>query len=214
MPPDGDPNAMTRSFDAFLPAPYAAEPDSSSAPGGGEIPAADPSYFAYPPSADPLPPVKSGGPKGRTVAIIAGAVLLVCGVGVGAYALGSSASSSGGSSVAAGAPASGATDTAGKAHTKVQTARLTITAIDGNTLTGTTAGGANITVDITSDTRFGTKAKPLTASQLTVGELVIVRGQRSGTGTYTATEIAMAPSTVPGTGGAITATPSATTPST
>ena len=202
---------MTRSFDAFLPAPYPSEPEPSAAPDGGEHPAVDPSYFAYPPSAEPAPMVKGNRPKGRTVAVIAGAVLLACGIGVGAYALGSS-SSSNGSSVAAGAPAPGATDAARKAHTKVQTARLTITAITGDTLTGTTAGGANITVDITSDTKFGTKAKPLTASQLSAGQVVIVRGQRSGTGTYTATEIAMAPSTAAGTGGAI-AIPTPTGPS-
>ncbi|HEV2636636.1 MAG TPA: DUF5666 domain-containing protein [Actinocrinis sp.] len=214
--PETDPNAMTRSFDAFTPAPYLAEPDESAgsagpagsagaAASGGGLPPADPPYFAYPPAADPVAPEPPKRFRMRSVAVIGGVVLLVCGLGAGAYAVWGGSSSPAPTSSAAGAPVPGATKGGHKGRDKVQTARVTITAVDGSTLTATTAAGASITIDITPDTKFGSKARPLTADQLAVGDVVIVRGQRTGTTTYDATLITMSAGTGAPTAGATTA---------
>lgn len=218
--PDTDPNAATRSFDAFTPAPPASSeatwigpPDGSGGVGnaggvggaGGGYPPADPPYFAYPPEPDPVLPVQAKHSRTRSVAIIAAIVLVVCGIGAGAYAALDSTSTPNQPTAAATAPAAGTTAGTAAGTTKgtrkarkLQTAKVTITSFNGQTLSGTTASGVAITVDITSATKFGTAARPLTASELAVGDVVVVRGTRVGTGTYDATLIAMAPDAASG----------------
>jgi hypothetical protein len=202
MFPERDPNATTQSFDAFTPAPYTADPTGPTGPdeydagpaslGGPESP-----YFAYPPMgdpADPVAPVRDKRPWTRSVLIIAGVLLLVCGIGAGIYATTGSSSPSGQPASAAAAPTLAATAAAPRGHGKVETARVTVTAVNGNTLKGTTASGLNIIIDITPNTKFGTKARPLTADQIVTGEVVIVRGQRTGTGSFAALGIYRLPS--------------------
>ena len=221
--PDTDPYTATRSFDAFTPAPpvsseatWIGPPDgsgSSDGSGGGAYPPVDPPYFAYPPEPDPVAPPLDRHSRTRSVAIIAAIVLLVCGIGAGAYAALNS-SSSDQPTVAATNPAAGTaagtaaggTKAARKAR-KLQTAKVTITSFNGQTLTGTTASGTAITVDITSATKYGTAAHPLTSGDLAVGDVVIVRGSRVSAGTYDATVIVMAPSAASGGTGSGTPTP-------
>lgn len=167
----------------------------------------EPPYFAYPPSddsadldptdpTDPTVPPPANQHRTRSLVIIAGALLLVCAVTAGIYAAMSSPpdAQSTQSATAAGAPAPGVTSAAHRGRGKVETARVTITAVNGDTLTGTTASGVSITIDLTSDTRLGTKARPLTPGQLAAGDVVIVRGQRTDAGTYTALDVIAAPS--------------------
>jgi len=66
-----------------------------------------------------------------------------------------------------------------------------ITAIEGNTWTVLSARGVPVTVEVTPNTTFGTKAKPMTASDFSVGQDVVVLGSRTGR-TVTAARIAVA----------------------
>ncbi len=77
-----------------------------------------------------------------------------------------------------------------------QGVRGEITAINGDTWTVMSEKGVPVTVDVTSTTTFGTKAKPLTASDFAVGDSVVVLGSRTGT-TVTPTRIALAPLKAP-----------------
>jgi len=183
--PDGDSNAETRSFDAFTPAEPVIEGETPQAPAG------DPGYFAYPPNFDPTPPpARSKRFRARSIAIFAGVVLLVCGVSAGAYAAFGTSSTPSQPGASATVPATVPT-TARRA--KLQTMRITVAAFTGTTLTGTNAAGTAVTVNITSTTRYGTKAHPFNVSQLVAGTVVIVRGQRDGAGTINATIIVGAP---------------------
>jgi hypothetical protein len=203
--PNADPNAMTRSFDAFKPAPPM--PPGPGGLGGGQYPA-DPPYFAYPPDPGPITAIPVRHSRARSAAVIAAVVVVVCGIGAGAYAALSSSSSNQPAAASATSPAAG-TATGGHKHGKVQTARVTIISFNGQTLTGTTASGATVLVNITSETKYGTDAHPLNSSSLVAGDVVIVRGDRVSEGTYNATEIAIAPTTAPS-GGAVSVTPTPT----
>lgn len=200
--PDGNANAETRSFDAFTPA----EPNVEG--GGEQAPVGDPAYFAYPPTFDSAAaPARTSRFRTRSIAILAGVVVLVCGVSAGAYAAFGN-SSSGQPTAAATAPA--AVGPTKAKHAKLQTVRITVSAFTGTTLTGTNAAGTTVTIDITSKTKYGTKARPFNVSQLVAGTVVVVRGERTGAATLTAVDITGAPTTAPG--ASSSATPTATSP--
>jgi hypothetical protein len=65
-----------------------------------------------------------------------------------------------------------------------------ITAINDTTWTVTPQNGAALTVTITPQTTFGTAQAPMPQSQFTVGSMVVVRGQQTGT-TVIATQISV-----------------------
>jgi hypothetical protein len=202
--PDGNPNAETApGFDAFRPA----EPGVTA---NEQTATADPTYFAYPPtydSGEAAPPAQRNRFRSRSVAVLAGVVIVVGGVAAGAYAAFSSPSP--GQSVTAGVstPTVAATAATNSERRKADTARVTITSVSGSTLTGTTAAGESITVNITAETKFGTKAHPFSESQLVPGVIVIMRGERIGVGKFDATLIV---GNITAGGGASDATASAT----
>ena len=149
--------------------------------------------------AQPLPmapPGTSGrGRRTRSALIFAGAAIVVCVLGLGAWlAFGSSGSSADASSTGPGTvtvPTSAATGNAAGAAKRGLTFRVTIKSLSTDSFTGTAlANGDPITVTVDANTRFGTKAHALTFSALSVGETVIVRGRRTGTDAVTATEVA------------------------
>ncbi|MFD0636959.1 hypothetical protein ACFQ9X_40710 [Catenulispora yoronensis] len=59
-------------------------------------------------------------------------------------------------------------------------ARVKITKVDAGSFTGTEAKGKAVTVVYGDDTKFGTKARPLSADQLQVGMTVTVAGTLAG----------------------------------
>ncbi|MDQ1393572.1 MAG: hypothetical protein QOF30_2549 [Acidimicrobiaceae bacterium] len=87
--------------------------------------------------------------------------------------------------------ASGAGASASGAKGKHPAVRGAVTAISGETWSVTVKGVA-ITVTVTPETRYGTKAAPLAATDFAVGNEVTVVGSRTGT-TVSATRIAHAP---------------------
>ncbi|NUP49573.1 MAG: hypothetical protein HOW97_20025, partial [Catenulispora sp.] len=66
------------------------------------------------------------------------------------------------------------------AKSEAKAARVTITKIDAGSFTGTDAKGKTVTVVYGDDTKFGTKARPLSVDQLQAGMAVTVAGTRSG----------------------------------
>ena len=155
--------------------------------------AADPGAVFIPPM-PAAPPGNGGrGRKTRSLLIFAGAVLVACVLGLGAWLAFSSSGSS--TDTAATGPAATATaaptGTAADAAKRALTFRVTIASVGSDSFTGKVpADGDSVTVTVTSATRFGTKAHAFSQSDLTVGETVIVRGKRTGTDTITATEVA------------------------
>jgi hypothetical protein len=162
--------------------------------------AADPDAVFMPPFPPP-PPAGDGSGDGdgarsrkmRSLLIFAGAVLVVCVMGLGAWlAFGSSGPST--NTASTGSPATAAappTGTAAGTAKRELTFRVIIASVGSDSFTGTVpANSDSVTVTITSKTHFGTKTHAFAQSDLTVGETVIVRGRRTGTGTITATEVA------------------------
>jgi hypothetical protein len=160
-------------------APYAFPPEYAADPG---------SVFMSPMAAAPPPGYGGRGHRTRSVLIFAGAVLVACVLGLGAWlAFGSSAASTNTASTGAAA----ATGTATAAAERALTFRVTIVSLGSDSFTGTVpANGESVTVTLTSKTRFGTKAHAFSQADLSVGETVIVRGRRTGTDAITATEVA------------------------
>jgi Domain of unknown function (DUF5666) len=175
--------------------------------------AADPGTVFVPPMAAAPPPGTGGrGRKTRSLLIFGGAVLVACVLGLGAWLAFSSSSSSTNtaSTGAAATPTAASTGTATDAAKRALTFRVTIASVGSGSFTGKVlADGDSVTVAITSDTRFGTKAHAFTQSELTVGETVIVRGKPTGTGTITATEVAANVAKTTKTKSTATATPAA-----
>jgi ABC-type Fe3+-hydroxamate transport system substrate-binding protein len=121
----------------------------------------------------------------RTITLTVGATGLAVAAVAGVSACGSSNStSSAPASSSAAAPSSSAKP--GGHHGNAVFG--TIASESPNSWTITKKDGSTVTVTITPQTVFGTKKNPEQATQFTVGELVAVRGQVSGT-TITATEI-------------------------
>lgn len=155
--------------------------------------AADPDAVFIPPMAAAPPPGHGvRGRQTRSLLIFGGAVLVACVLGLGAWLAFSSSGSS--TDTAATGPATttaAPTGTASGAAKRALTFRVTIASVGSDSFTGTVpASGGSVTVSITTTTRFGTKTHAFKQSDLTVGETVIVRGKRTGTGTITATEVA------------------------
>jgi hypothetical protein len=75
------------------------------------------------------------------------------------------------------------------AAVKRHVVRGTVTAVHGTTWTVRTAKGITITVRITAQTRFGTKAAPATATSFPVGSKVGIVGRRTGQTAITATRV-------------------------
>ncbi len=147
--------------------------------------------------AQPVPGalVASSGNRGRlrSVAVLAGAAVLVAGVVGGVYA----ATRSSGSPVAASGPAVSTSPSAGAAKgaktgkaAKAVTARLTVTSVSGDAFTATAANGQAVSVQITATTKFGTAARPFTRSQLVTGAVVYARLRHEADGSVVATVIA------------------------
>lgn len=179
----------------------------------------------FPPRQPPMPPYAGYGPdaagpagpagapkrRWRSVAVLGGAVLVAAALAVGVWtALGSGGASPG--NAAAGTTATGtataaSTGAAGKRATDVLTFRVTIRSIGADSFTGTVlADGEAVTVELTSKTRFGTKARPFAQDDLSSGETVVVRGRRTGMDTVTANLVAAntTSSAGPGAGGSET----------
>ena len=129
--------------------------------------------------------------------------LIVAGVGVSVAACGGGAAAAG--------PATSSTSTAPTSsapkrnHDNGVTGQ--ITAENGNSWSITTKAGKQITVTLTSTTKFGTTQQPATEQQFPVGDTVHVTGTLTGT-TVTATRIDVP---VQRTSGAPSAPPMATT---
>ncbi|HET9169589.1 MAG TPA: DUF5666 domain-containing protein [Actinospica sp.] len=123
----------------------------------------------------------------RSVLVLAGAVLAVIVLGLGAWlAFGSS-------SAPAASAAPGATSSpspTGTATAKKAAYHVTIVSLGADSFTGTLeATGQTVTVTLTARTRYGTKAHPFSKTDLATGLMVSVRGRRTGTGAITATEV-------------------------
>lgn len=124
-----------------------------------------------------------GAPK--LAALGAGLVIVIGGAAWGtSAALASSDSSSapqaqGQGQVPAGPGATTGTGKKGKNAAKAA-ARVKITKVDAGSFTGTEAKGKTVTVVYGDDTKFGTKARPLSADQLQAGMTVTVAGTRAG----------------------------------
>ena len=161
-----------------FPPEYAVAPEAFFAPSG-------PAGPMGPPQGD------TGSRRMRSVLVFAGAVLVACVLGLGAWlAFGSSGPSADASSTGT-TTTPAATATGGTTSKRALTFRVTIVSVGSDSFTGTVpTNGESVTVTLTSKTRFGTKAHPLTRDALTVGETVIVRGRRIGTNTVTATVVA------------------------
>jgi hypothetical protein len=202
MSEDHDPLADTRRFQPIDP--YNIGPDTAGAP----LPDHDPEYGPeYDPEYDggaagwgaqgaagaPGAPARGGlrrrlrglgAPK--LVALGAAGVIVVGGVAWGTTAaLASSKSSSSSNQPTAKDPLpedAGASSGGGgkRAKTGAKAARVTITKLDTGSFTGTDAKGQTVTVVYGDDTKFGTKARPLSVDQLQTGMVVTVAGTRSG----------------------------------
>lgn len=131
----------------------------------------------------------------RSVAVLAGAAVLVAGVVGGVYAT----TRSSGAPVAAPGTAVSASPSAGAAKGekdgkggkgKAVTAELTVTSVSGDSFAATAADGRTVTVQLTASTKFGTAARPFTRSQLVTGAVVYARLRREADGTVAATVIA------------------------
>ncbi len=130
---------------------------------------------------------------GVAFAITAGVLAAVLISGATAFAVGMVTSGSGQS--AASAPLE-ANKAAGGAlgHGAARSTNATkgrITAMSGSNWTVATLKGGDVQVTVDASTRFGTRAKPATAGDFTVGETIVVVGARSGDG-ITATRIGVA----------------------
>lgn len=163
-----------------FPAEYAADPD----PYFGQV-------QTQPVALAPAEPPQSG--RMRSVLIFTGAVLVACVLlGVGAWlAFGSSGQSDDAASSGAGAGAGVSASPVVTTAKHALTFRVTITSVGSDSFRGTVlANGDPVTIALTTDTRFGTKARAFSRTDLRVGETVIVRGERTATDTVTATVVA------------------------
>lgn len=156
----------------------------------------EPTQYVQPLSEQPFHAATSGSGRGRlrSVAVLAGAAVLVAGVVGGVYA----ATRSSGSPAAASGPSVSASPTSspsagakkGEKNAKAVIARLKVTSVGTDSFTATAANGQTVTAHITSATRFGTAARPFTRAQLVTGADVYARLRREADGTVVATVIA------------------------
>lgn len=115
---------------------------------------------------------------------VGGAALVCAGLGLGLAACG------GDTGIASPAVSSAVptTSSAPAARAKHPSVTGRITAENGTSWVVTTKAGKQVTVMITTNTKFGTAASPATEQQFTVGSTVRIAGDLSGT-TVTATRI-------------------------
>ena len=195
MSQDQDPIDETRRFEPVDP--YNIPPEGAGAPAPG--------YEGYQPGYEQQPygaPQKPGfkqrltrlGPLKLAVLGAAGVIVL----GGAAWGTTAALQSSGSSSNTAAAPATdqsqapgGGATTGGRKHGKApKLARVKITQVGNGSFTGTEGNGKTVTVDYGAQTKFGTKARPLTSDALKAGMSVAVAGTSQGD-TITATNIAV-----------------------
>lgn len=152
---------------------YSFPPDYAAAP--------EPVFYPTTPSAAPVN-------RMRSALIFVGAVLVAGVLGLGAWlAFGSSSSPSANTASTGASPSASPTSTAAKHGLAF---RVTIVSLGTDSFTGTVlANGDSVTVTLTDKTHFGSKAHPFSKSDLRVGEMVAVRGKRTGTSAITATEV-------------------------
>jgi hypothetical protein len=178
----------TGQFDAFR-ARQAEERAQQETQGAYAFP---PEYAAPPePVFYPTQPTAVPANRTRSVLIFVGAVLVAGVLGLGAWlAFGSSSSPAAAASSGTSPSVSASPTSSAK---RALTFRVTIVSVGADSFTGTVlATGRPVTVTLTGKTRFGTKAQTFSRSDLRVGELVAVRGKRTGTDTVTATDVAQA----------------------
>ncbi len=120
----------------------------------------------------------------RTITLTIGATGLAVAVVAGVSACGSSTTSS----APASSTSAAASSSTAKPHHRGDAVFGKIATETANSWTLTKKDGSTVTVTITPQTVFGSKKNPEQASAFTVGEMVAVRGQVSGT-TVTATDI-------------------------
>lgn len=210
-------------FATSVPGPYEAEPTAILMPEPGPAPGQNDYAAGYPPPPPPPPPpgyeyaepVAPGDPghgsgpgrgRLRSAVLFGGAAVLVVGLGAGVYA----ATQSSPGSPAAASPGTSASASPGSSKAakgaRAENLRLTVTAVSGDSFTGTTAGGATVSVRIAAGTKFGTAARPFTRAQLVPGAVVVARVRREAGGAIVATVIAAGTSDK--TSGAASASPS------
>jgi hypothetical protein len=145
--------------------------------------AAQPEAVFYP-TQPPAPPAN----RMRSVLILVGALLVTGVLGLGAWlAFGSSSTPA----ASASSPVTSASPSPTASAKHALTFRVTIVSVGTDSFTGTIlATGQPVTVTLTAKTRYGTKARPFSKTDLHAGELVAVRGKRTGTDTITAAEVA------------------------
>lgn len=135
----------------------------------------------------------------RSVAVFGGVAALAVGLGAGLYAaLQPSDHARDASSPLTTASASASPGPkAAKGDGKAVTTRLTVTAVTADSFTAT-AHGQTVVVHLTSQTRFGTAARPFTRAQLVDGAVVYARLRHEADGTVVATVVAASsPSSTP-----------------
>ncbi|HZU56453.1 MAG TPA: hypothetical protein VFA06_11340 [Actinocrinis sp.] len=193
--------AQERAEQAPFPEALASEPARTIGPsaetydGAYAPPEPPPPYHEYTQVVPPVPfdEAASRAPRRRlrSAIVFGGVAALVIGVGAGVWAV--TGSSGGAPAAAAGTPSASASASpgpkAGKAG-KAVNARLTVTSVGSDSFTATTTRGETVVVHITSETRFGTAARPFTRAQLVPGAKVVARLRKDADGTVVATVIA------------------------
>jgi hypothetical protein len=163
----------------------------------------------------PAPATPDGG-RGRgrlrSAAVLAGAVVLVGGVVFGAYEATqpSSGASAAASPTVTASPTPSGGASKGAKNGRAVLARLTVTTVDTDSFTASTATGRSVSVQIEPTTRFGTAARPFTRSQLVPGAIVYARLRHEADGSIMATVIASATADKGSPSSAATPTPTAT----
>lgn len=146
----------------------------------------DPGHFATPADLSQAAPRRRFFTGGRrrllTGGLIALAlVLLMSGVAVAAYNLGQN-------NTAAASAAPTATVPAKNARNPFR-AVLTVTAVNGNTITATTKGGMTVTITTTTNTKVISGGTATDLSSIQPGTHIRVKGKRNGANAITAAEI-------------------------
>lgn len=177
----------------YEPGLYESEP-TAMLPPGLLPPGMLPPDMAY---AQPVPTTPDGGRERgrlRSIAVLAGAAVLVAGVVFGVYE--ATKPSSGQPAAASPAvtasrsPSAGASK--GAKNGRATLARLTVTSVGADSFTATTADGRTVSVQIKPTTKFGTAARPFARSQLVPGAVVYARLRHEADGSVVATVIASA----------------------
>jgi hypothetical protein len=191
----------TGQFDAFR-ARQAEEREQQETQGAYMFPQ---EYAAQPePDFYPTQPPAPSANRMRSALIFASAVLVVVVLGLGGWlAFGSSSAPAANAASSGTSAAPSATPTTGAK--KALTFRVTIVSVGSDSFTGTIlATGQPVTIALTDKTHYGTKAHPFSRTDLHAGELVAVRGKRTGADKVTATDVAATAVTATAATGSVT----------